>query len=158
MTSDQLHEDGSPESIAETKGTSRQRDAQARPDPGVLTKPEKAPDIPYAPVPSQDAGWALAPTWQVARTVAVALLTAAVVVGSLFLIWQVKTFVGWFVIALFLAAVLNPVVNWLQRRHHLIKRPLAIALTYLGVLVGLLFIVGIFLPCWSIKSTPLSTS
>jgi predicted PurR-regulated permease PerM len=59
---------------------------------------------------------------------------------------QVKTFVGWFVIALFLAAVLNPAVNWIQRRHSLIKRPLAIALTYLGVLVGLLFIVGIFLP------------
>jgi predicted PurR-regulated permease PerM len=74
------------------------------------------------------------------------LLTAAVVLGSFFLLWQVKTFVGWFVIALFLAAVLNPAVNWLQQRHRLIKRPLAIALTYLGVLVGLLFVVGIFLP------------
>jgi predicted PurR-regulated permease PerM len=95
---------------------------------------------------SQDGGWARASTSQVARTVAVALLTAAVVLGSFFLLWQVKTFVGWFVIALFLAAVLNPAVNWLQRRHRLIKRPLAIALTYLGVLVGLLFVVGIFLP------------
>jgi len=37
-----------------------------------------------------------------------ALLTTAVVLGALFLIWQVRTFVGWFVIALFLAAVLNP--------------------------------------------------
>ena len=57
-----------------------------------------------------------------------------------------RTFVGWFVIALFLAAVLNPAVNWLQRRHRLMKRPLAIGLTYLGVLVALLFVVGIFLP------------
>jgi predicted PurR-regulated permease PerM len=80
------------------------------------------------------------------RTVAIALLTTAVVLGAFFLLWQVRTFIGWFVIALFLAAVLNPAVNWLQRRHRLMKRPLAIALTYLGVLVALLFIVGIFLP------------
>jgi predicted PurR-regulated permease PerM len=42
--------------------------------------------------------------------------------------------------------VLNPAVNWLQRRHRLIKRPLAIVLTYLGVVVALLFMVGILLP------------
>jgi predicted PurR-regulated permease PerM len=82
----------------------------------------------------------------VARTVAVALLTAAVVLGGLFLLWQVRTFIGWFVIALFLAAVLNPAVNWLQRRHRMMKRPLAILLTYLGLVVALLFVVGIFLP------------
>jgi len=80
------------------------------------------------------------------RTVGIALLTTAVGLGGLFLLWQVRTFVGWFVIALFLAAVLNPAVNWLQRRHHLIKRPLAIGFTYLGVVVALLFVVGIFLP------------
>ena len=45
------------------------------------------------------------------------------VLGAFFLLWQVRTFVGWFVIALFLAAVLNPAVNWLQRRFRLIKRP-----------------------------------
>src|SRR5215204_1609637 len=86
------------------------------------------------------------PTSQVARTVAVALLTAALVLGGLFLIWQVRTFIGWLVIALFLAAVLNPAVNWLQRRHRMVKRPIAIALTYLGVLVALLLVVGIFVP------------
>jgi hypothetical protein len=84
----------------------------------------------------------LAPS-QVMRTVAVALLTAAVVLGGLFLLWQVRTFIGWFVIALFLAAVLNPIVNWLQRRHRMVKRSLAIVLTYLGVLVALLLILGI---------------
>jgi predicted PurR-regulated permease PerM len=93
-----------------------------------------------------DAAWAGAPTSQVVRTVAAALLTTVVVLVTLFLLWQVRTFIGWLVIALFLAAVLNPAVNWLQRRHRLIKRPLAIGLTYLGVLVALLFVVGIFLP------------
>ena len=97
-------------------------------------------------MPSQDAARGRASPSQVARTVAIALLTAAVVLGALFLLWQVRTFIGWFVVALFLAAALNPAVNWLQRRHRLIKRPLAIALSYLGVLVALLFIAGIFLP------------
>ena len=114
------------------------------------TEPQAEPPIvttgPGVAMPSQGSGWARAPTWQVARTVAVALLTTAVVLGALFLLWQVRTFIGWFVIALFLAAVLNPAVNWLQRRHRMIKRPLAIALTYLGLLVALLFVVGIFLP------------
>jgi len=80
------------------------------------------------------------------RTVVISLLSAAVVLGAFFLLWQVRTFIAWFVIALFLAVVLNPAVNWLQRRHRLIKRPLAIVLTYLGVMVALLFIVVIFLP------------
>jgi predicted PurR-regulated permease PerM len=119
-----------------------QRDSQAEPQ----AQPPTVSAGPSASMPSQDAGWVRASTSQVVRTVAIALLTTAVVLGALFLLWQVRTFVGWFVIALFLAAVLNPAVNWLQRRHRLMKRPLAIALTYLGVLVALLFIVGIFLP------------
>jgi predicted PurR-regulated permease PerM len=97
-------------------------------------------------MPSQGAGWARASTSQVVRTVAIGLLTTAAVLGALFLLWKVRTFIGWFVIALFLAAVLNPAVNWLQRRHRLIKRPLAIGLTYLGVLVALILVVGIFVP------------
>src|SRR5829696_771455 len=48
------------------------------------------------------------------------------------------------VLALFLAAVLNPAVNWLQRRG--IGRSIGILLTYLGVVVGLLLIGGIFVP------------
>ena len=83
---------------------------------------------------------------QVMSTVVIALLTAAVVCGAFFLLWQVRTFVGWFVIALFLAAVLNPAVNWLQRRHRRLKRPLAIVLTYLGLVVALLVVVGLLLP------------
>jgi predicted PurR-regulated permease PerM len=117
--------------------------------PGAKTEKASSQPIhtqPDSPGPSKDAGWAGAPTSQVVRTVAAALLTIVVVLVALFLIWKVRTFVGWFVIALFLAAVLNPAVNWLQRRHRLIKRPLAIALTYLGLVVVLLFVVGIFLP------------
>ena len=74
----------------------------------------------------------------------IALLSAAVVLGALFLLWQVRTIIGWGVLALFLAAVLNPAVNWLERRR--IKRSIGILLTYLGVVVGLLLIVGIFVP------------
>jgi predicted PurR-regulated permease PerM len=127
-----------------------QPDTQAEPQAKPRTKPQvKPPTVsaePSVSVPSQDVGWVRASPSQVARTVAVALLTTAVVLGALFLLWQVRTFVGWFVIALFLAAVLDPAVNWLQRRHRLIKRPLAIALTYLGVVAALLFMVAIFLP------------
>src|SRR5215204_5856246 len=118
------------------------RDSKPQPQ----AQPETTPTEPNASMPSKDAGWAGASPTQVMRTVATALLTAAVVLGAFFLLWQVRTFVGWFVIALFLAVVLNPAVNWLQRRHRLIKRPLAIALTYLGLVVALLFVVGIFLP------------
>jgi predicted PurR-regulated permease PerM len=125
------------------EGKAPQRGTQAEPQ----TNPKATPTQPDASgSPSKDVGWAGAPTSQVVRTVAAALLTVVVVLVALFLLWQVRTFVGWLVIALFLAAVLNPAVNWLQRRHRLIKRPIAIALTYLGVLVALLFVVGIFLP------------
>src|SRR5215212_9104369 len=98
-----------------------QRDTGTEPQP----KPETIPTQPNASIPSQDVGWARASTSQVVRTVAIALLTTAVVLGALFLLWQVRTFVGWLVISLFLAAVLNPAVNWLQRRHRLMKRPIA---------------------------------
>jgi predicted PurR-regulated permease PerM len=119
-----------------------QKDSQAKPQ----ALPETTPTEPNASMPSKDAGWAGASPTQVMRTVAVALLTTALVLGAFFLLWKVRTFVGWFVIALFLAAVLNPAVNWLERRFRLINRPLAIGLTYLGVLVALLLVVGIFVP------------
>jgi predicted PurR-regulated permease PerM len=124
------------------KENATQKDTGAEPQPKPKTRYTES----NTSMPGQNAGWASASTSQVVRTVALALLTTAVVLGALFLLWEVRTFIGWFVIALFLAAVLNPAVNWLQRRHRLIKRPLAIALTYLGVLVALLLVVGIFLP------------
>src|SRR5215204_2885626 len=123
-----------------------EQNPQRNSKPQPQAQPETTPTEPNASVPSKDAGWAGASPTQVMRTVAIALLTTAVVLGAFFLLWKVRTFIGWFVIALFLAAVLNPAVNWLQRRHRLMKRPLAIGLTYLGVLVALLLVVGIFVP------------
>src|SRR5918994_1704992 len=123
-----------------------QRDSKPDPQAEPQAQPETTPTEPNASMPNQGAGWASASTSQVIRTVAVALLTAAVVLVAFFLLWQVRTFIGWFVIALFLAAVLNPAVNWLQRRFRLINRPIAIGLTYLGVLAALLLVVGIFVP------------
>src|SRR5215203_2833746 len=105
------------------------RGSQAQPQAKLETTPKEPP---ASVSPSKDVGWAGAPTSQVVRTVAAALLTTAVVVGALFLIWQVRTFLGW--------------SKKIQRRHRLIKRPITIALTYVGLVVGLLFIVGIFLP------------
>src|SRR5215211_5210530 len=125
--------------------TDTQRGTGADPQPRPETTPT-TPTEPNASMPSQDGGWTRASTSQVVRTVAIALLTTAVVLGAFFLLWQVRTFVGWLVIGLFLAAVLNPAVNWIQRRHRLMKRPLAIGLTYLGLVVALLFILGILLP------------
>jgi predicted PurR-regulated permease PerM len=119
-----------------------QRDSKPEPQ----AQPETTPTEPNASMPIKAAGWAGASPTQVMRTVAIALLTTAVVLVAFFLLWKVRTFVGWFVIALFLAAVLNPAVNWLERRFRLINRPLAIGLTYVGVLVALLLVVGIFLP------------
>ena len=123
-----------------------QEKSQADPQAESQAEPQSAPTEPNASVPSAGVVWVRISPNQVMRTVVVALLSAAVVLGALFLLWKVRTFVGWFVTSLFLAAVLSPAVNWLQRRHRLIKRPLAIALTYLGLVVALLFIVGILLP------------
>ncbi len=127
MTPDRSREDGTPEEAVGARDLSQAGDTQAEPQT-TLTETDTS-------VPSADVVWVRISPSQVIRAVVIALLSAAVVLGALFLIWQVRTFVGWFVIALFLAAVLNPAVNWLQRRHRLIKRPLAILLTYLG-LVG----------------------
>jgi predicted PurR-regulated permease PerM len=125
---------------------SPQKDTQEKPqaDPRAESQaePQSAPMEPNASVSSAGVVWVRISPNQVMRTVVVALLSAEVVLGAFFLLWQVRTFVGWFVIYLFLAAVLN----WLQRRHRLIKRPLAIVLSYLGLVVTLLFIVGILLP------------
>ena len=123
-----------------------QRDSKPEPQPEPQAQPETTPTEPNSSVTRRDAGWAGASPTQVMRTVTIALLTTAVVLVAFFLLWKVRTFVGWFVIALFLAAVLNPAVNWLERRFRLINRPLAIATTYLGVLVALVLVVGIFVP------------
>ena len=146
MTPDAPREDGPPEETVGARDMSH-KETQAKPGTDAPTKPQRAPPAePNTTVPSEAVVWVRISPSQVMRTVVIALLTAAVVCGTLYLLWQVRTFVSWFVIALFVAAVLNPVVNWLQRRHRLIKRPLAIVLTYLGLVVALLVVVGLLLP------------
>jgi predicted PurR-regulated permease PerM len=146
MTPDAPREDGSPEDTVGARDMSH-KETQAKPVTDAQTKPQRAPPVePNTTVPSEAVVWVRITPSQVMRTAGIALLTAAVVCGTLYLLWQVRTFVSWFVIALFVAAVLNPAVNWLQRRHRLIKRPLAIVLTYLGLVVALLVVVGLLLP------------
>ena len=115
-----------------------QTDAHAKP-PAQCQVAIVEPD---AATNGQDVGRGVVSTSQVVRTVAFALLTAVVVLGALLLLWQVRTFIAWFVIALFLAAALNPAVNGCNGRDRLIKRPLAIVLSYLGLLAA----------CWSTRS------
>src|ERR671913_1909098 len=63
---------------------------------GPQAEPETIPAEPKPSEPGQDVGWVRASPSQVARTVVIALLTAVVVLGALFLLWQVRTFIGWF--------------------------------------------------------------
>jgi predicted PurR-regulated permease PerM len=142
---------GTPQTESEQRITQSESAKTEAPVPSEGTSEQRTPRTEPArlgaPVPDEEGVvWVRVAPSQVVRTVATALLTAAVVLGGLFLLWQVRSFIGWFVAALFLAAVLNPPVNWLQRRHRMVKRSLAIVLTYLGVVVGLVLIAGVFVP------------
>ena len=100
---------------------------------------------PSSPITSDEGVvWVRFAPSQVVRTIVIALLTAAVVLGALYLLWQIRTFIGWCVLALLLAVVLNPAVDWLQRRR--VPRTLGIVLTYLGMVAALILIAGIFVP------------
>lgn len=63
--------------------------------------------------------------------------------GWLYLLYLLREFVTWCVIAFFVAMALNPAVNWFQRRG--IKRIIAILLSYLGLLSGMVGI-GVVVP------------
>jgi predicted PurR-regulated permease PerM len=136
---------------ADTGDTGERRDPQTEPthdsvaEAGEQRTTQAQREKPGIPMSDNgDVVWVRVAPSQVVRTIVIAFLSAAVVLGALFLLWQVRTIIGWGVLALFLAAVLNPAVKWLERRR--IKRSLGILLTYLGVVVGLLLIVGIFVP------------
>ena len=114
-------------------------------DVGEQRTPQTEPAKPSTPIMSDEGVvWVRFAPSQVVRTIVIALLTAAVVLGALYLLWQIRTFIGWCVLALLLAVVLNPAVDWLQRRR--VPRTLGIVLTYLGVVVALILIAGIFVP------------
>ena len=107
--------------MSENRGeTSERRDPQTEPaNEGTgetgeqRTSPPEPVKLATPVLGDEGVVWVRFAPSQVVRTVAAALLTAAIVLAGLFLLWQVRTFIGWFVIALFLAAVLNPPVNWL---------------------------------------------
>ena len=62
-----------------------QGDSKPEPQAEPQAQPETTPTTePNASMPSKDAGWAGASPTQVMRTVAVALLTTAVVLGAFF--------------------------------------------------------------------------
>ena len=78
------------------------------------------------------------------RTVVVVISTATAMLSALYLLWQLREVVVWCVIALFVAVALNPAVNWLQQRG--IKRIIAILMTYLGLLLGVMGIGVLVVP------------
>jgi hypothetical protein len=115
---------------------SPQKDTPGKPRAESQAEPQSARTEADVSASEADVVWVRVSPSQVIRAVAVALLTAAVVLGAFFLVWQLRTFVGWFVIALFLAVVLDPAVDWLQRRHRLIKRPLPLCSPTWGLYWG----------------------
>ena len=70
------------------------------------------------------------------RTVSV-LLTILVVLGVLALLWVARRPVIAFILAIFFAHLLEPVVGWFQGWLH-VSRGKAVAATYLAILAGLL--------------------
>ncbi len=78
-------------------------------------------------------------------TVTVMILTAAVVLGGLYLLWQAREIVGWCVGGCVIAAALDPGVKLLQK-HHVKRRTTAILLVYAVLVLGGLGIVGLILP------------
>ena len=67
------------------------------------------------------------------RAVVRNVLIVVGVVVTLYLIYLLRRPIGWIVVAAFLAVALSGPVNWLQRR--IGRRGIAIALTYLGLLL-----------------------
>lgn len=84
------------------------------------------------------------PSRNLPRTVAVVILTAAVVLGGLYLLWQARAIVGWCIGGCVIAAALDPAVKLLQKYH--VKRSTAILLVYVVLVLGGLGIVGLILP------------
>jgi predicted PurR-regulated permease PerM len=140
--SEETGEQRTPQTEPTESSTSRLSESEGTSEQGTVQTDSTPPSTPV--LSDEGSVWVRIAPSQVVRTIVIALLSAAVVLGALFLLWQVRTIIGWAVLALFLSAVLNPAVNWLERRR--IKRSIGIVLTYLGVVVGLLLIVGIFVP------------
>jgi predicted PurR-regulated permease PerM len=77
-----------------------------------------------------------------ARAVAKVVLVAAGVVAALYFVYLIRTVIGLFMIAVFLAIAMAPPVNWLDRRR--VPRWLAILMVYLAG-AGAIFGVGLLI-------------
>ena len=108
--------------------------------------PRPKPVLQEVPAPPPESGRLprLAPPQVTPRTVLTILVTALVVIGLLWLLWQLRTIVRWTVIALFLAVAMNPAVNRLQRLR--VPRSVAILLLYLILIFFLLGIGALVVP------------
>jgi predicted PurR-regulated permease PerM len=78
------------------------------------------------------------------RTVLAVLAIALVVIALLQVILLAQQVLTWILIALFLALAINPAVDWLQRRG--LRRGLAVAVAFLGVLVAIAAVAATFIP------------
>lgn len=115
-----------------------------RPEPSRLR--DQTPD-PKAGTSITDSGGALPRPRQLQvtpRTVVVILVTTLALLGALYLLWELRQIVRWCVIAAFLAVALNPLVDWLDRRH--LPRVAAILLVYLALFLFLVGLAAVVLP------------
>jgi predicted PurR-regulated permease PerM len=83
------------------------------------------------------------PPRSVARTVAIGVAVVVVAVLALYLIYLVRTPLSWIFIAGFIAVAVSGPVNWLSRH---MKRGLAIAIVYLGLLLTPIGLLGLLVP------------
>ncbi len=77
-------------------------------------------------------------------TIVVVILTALLVLGALYLLWQLSDILRWIFVAAFLAVALNPAVRWLQRRR--VPRLAAIGIVFLGLILVVAGIGALVLP------------
>ena len=79
----------------------------------------------------------------IVRTVLTATLTVVLVVVALYLLYLLREPIGWLVLATFLAVAVSPAVRILGRH---MKRGLAIAVAYVGLLLVPTVLLGLLLP------------
>jgi predicted PurR-regulated permease PerM len=86
------------------------------------------------------------------RIVRFRVRTILSILGLVLVVWALirvisiaRTVLVWFLIALFLALAINPLVEWLQRRG-IKRRGLAVATAYLSVLAGVAIVAATFVP------------
>jgi predicted PurR-regulated permease PerM len=78
-----------------------------------------------------------------ARVIVRIVLVVVCVAIALYMLWLLRKPISWLLIAVFLAVALSPPVNWLARR---MKRGLAIALVYLGLLLVPILLIAAIVP------------